>query len=92
MTDCDPILKVSDIGENVRSVSGKLLNGSWPAIPCGLIARSFFNDKYLLYLKDYNNSMRPVTINQQNIAWSNDKQYKFKNIQNPPANKTWQDI
>ena len=33
-----------------------------------------------------------MSINQQNIAWSNDKTYKFKNIKNPPTNKTWQDI
>jgi hypothetical protein len=50
--ECDPILTVGDIGENVLSVSGKRLNSSWPAIPCGLIAKSFFNDNYTLFAND----------------------------------------
>jgi hypothetical protein len=50
--ECDPILTVGDIGEIVYSVSGKRLNSSWPAIPCGLIAKSFFNDNYTLYAND----------------------------------------
>lgn len=51
-TDCEPIITVGDIGENVMSVSGKRLNASWPAIPCGLIAKSFFNDNYTIYAKE----------------------------------------
>ena len=87
--ECDPILTVADIGEIVYSVSGKRLNSSLPAIPCGLIAKSFFNDDYTLYANDQN---RTINITQTGIAWSADKQYKFKNIQNPPKNQTWRDI
>lgn len=33
-----------------------------------------------------------MIINQQGIAWQDDKDNKYKNIQNPPANKTWKDV
>ncbi len=57
---CDPILTVGDIGENVLSVSGKRLNASLPAIPCGLIAKSFFNDNYTIFANDQNRTINIV--------------------------------
>jgi hypothetical protein len=48
------------------------------AFPCGLVAKSFFNDTF--------NISTPATpaidvyyINQTDIAWESDKLYKFKN-------------
>jgi len=35
------------------------------AIPCGLIAKSLFNDKFKMTKKDGT----PVTIDEKNIAW-----------------------
>ena len=63
-------------------------NGSAPAIPCGLVAKSLFNDTYALY--NYSNSvLTPVTINEDNIAWESDVKYKFKNIDtNLPSTAT----
>ena len=46
-----------------------------PAIPCGLIAKSFFNDTFVLK-KDGS----AVAISEKNIAWTSDKEYKFTNI------------
>ena len=36
-----------------------------PAIPCGLVAKSFFNDKY----KIFKQNGEQVTIDEKNIAW-----------------------
>jgi len=47
-----------------------------PAVPCGLIAKSFFNDKY--ELRKVDNTRIP--INETDIAWSNDRLYQFKNM------------
>jgi hypothetical protein len=89
-SDCDPVTTVGDLGgTRNRNVKGVVINDSWPAIPCGLIARSFFNDNYTLYAPALNKTLH---INQQGIAWEDDRLNRFKNIQNPPANKTWRDI
>jgi hypothetical protein len=44
-------------------------------LPCGLIAKSFFNDSYVLVSP--NNQLVP--LKKQGIAWSSDLDYKFKN-------------
>jgi len=49
---CDPIIKVSDLWENQRmsiETNSKKLNDDDPAIPCGLVAKSFFNDTFELW-------------------------------------------
>ena len=42
-----------------------------PAIPCGLVAKSFFNDTYQLYkLNDDGNEIKPdIKIDDTKIAW-----------------------
>ena len=66
------------------SVSG--LNLSSPAyagnvaIPCGLIAKSFFNDTFQLSTTPFNDfSTGLITIDSSNIAWKSDVDYKFFN-------------
>jgi len=54
-----------------------------PAIPCGLVAKSFFNDTYTLIGPN-----GKVDILETNIAWESDKQYKFRNIQDRDG-KNW---
>lgn len=44
-SDCDPILTNKDIGKNV-SVNNSVLNDDDVAIPCGLIAKTYFNDSF----------------------------------------------
>jgi LEM3 (ligand-effect modulator 3) family / CDC50 family len=43
--DCDPIITVDNL-ENFTSVSGKPIASGQPANPCGLVAKSFFNDTF----------------------------------------------
>ena len=59
-----------------NSIIGTPLNKSDDAIPCGLYARNYFNDKFTLYK---NNSTEQIIINDKGIAWDNDKD-KFKNV------------
>lgn len=59
------------------------MDASWPAIPCGLVAKSFFNDTYTLRLGD-----KVINITDKNIAWSSDVAYKYKNIKNTTIPKT----
>ena len=66
-TNCAPIVSVSDLGDNVKSVNNKTLNSTWPAIPCGLVAKSFFNDNYTIF---FGNATIPIA--QTGIAWAAD--------------------
>jgi hypothetical protein len=52
--DCDPIIKVGDLWTNQRiNRKGAPLDPSDPAIPCGLVAKSYFNDTFQLWkMKD----------------------------------------
>lgn len=68
------------------SVSGGNLsapgNATNVAIPCGLIAKSVFNDTFSLSTQPFtgkNQSTGLLSINSENIAWLSDRLYKFKN-------------
>lgn len=72
------------------------MDGSKPAIPCGLVAKSVFNDTFVLEKKGENGGANtPITISEKNIAWSSDLTYKFKNIkkdQLPSGIASYKDI
>jgi hypothetical protein len=58
-----------------------------PATPCGLVAKSFFNDKFSALTKVGDAAAVPVVgdqiiyMNEEGIAWATDKEYKFKNVE-----------
>ena len=80
MSDCDPIMLNSDVNNNNATFfafDGKtLLNQSWAANPCGLVAKSFFTDSFAIFGKD---NITNVAVNEQGIAWASDIEYKFAN-------------
>ena len=82
--DCDPIVKVSDLGDTVYNVNGKKLDGNLPANPCGLVAKSVFTDTFKL-VHDSNE----IPLNSTGIAWESDVKYKFKNLVS--SGKNWKD-
>jgi hypothetical protein len=45
-TECDPIVTNADMGVSVAFDGVTTLNQSAVAIPCGLIAKSVFNDTF----------------------------------------------
>lgn len=51
-----------------------------PAFPCGLVAKSLFNDTFTLYKGNESDSANLITINTDDIAWESDKENKFKNL------------
>lgn len=77
--DCDPIIKVEHLWEHQKypvANKAKKLDDSAPATPCGLVAKSMFNDTFELWGPKGN-----ITIDITGIAWSSDKMYKFKNVE-----------
>ena len=74
-----------------------------PAIPCGLIAKSFFNDEYKIVKLDVEGNEIEIPINETDIAWGSDITYRFNNTlkedtdrildaNGDPENLSWKDI
>jgi len=95
LDDCDPIKTNKDTGFNKSIVPGApdLLDDD-PAYPCGLVAKSLFNDTFSLTPVDDagNPNSVPITINDDNIAWESDREYKFKNLEGDLKQKQWTDV
>lgn len=60
--DCDPILTNSDLGFKFAADKTTLLNPDGPANPCGLVAKSFFNDSFALYQQQNGGSYTNIDI------------------------------
>lgn len=111
-SSCEPILQNKDLanmgittyywkaGEDFGYNEGELLVEEQVATPCGLIAKSMFNDTFALYTSD---AIDPLTlkldqanrveINEEGIAWQSDISYKFNNTYNWKNEKTqWMDM
>ena len=61
------------------------------AFPCGLVAKSFFNDTFKLFEttdKEGKQKGTKIDIDSTNIAWKSDVEYKFKNLDRPD----WDDV
>lgn len=87
-SDCDPAVTNAEMGKTV-SINGTKLDPNAAAFPCGLIAKSFFNDEFKL-VKD---SGDVFEIDDENIAWESDKNEKFKKPSVTNADSImWQDV
>mmetsp|Transcript_69521 Transcript_69521/g.81165 ORF Transcript_69521/g.81165 Transcript_69521/m.81165 type:complete len:307 (+) Transcript_69521:45-965(+) len=88
LTSCDPVKSVGDLYPFQRyDLNGNPLSPWLPANPCGLIAKSMFNDTY-----NFTNPQGvQIPINEKNIAWVTDVQNVYKQ---PPNYKTiqWTDV
>ena len=86
--DCEPIILNKDIYEGVNNTNGSIvLDPNGVAHPCGLIAKSFFNDTFEIKKKGANET---IIINNTGIAWSKDKG-KYKNSENYTEHQ-WLDV
>ena len=77
---CDPIKTNADTGRTV-SMDGTPFTEEqmmMPAFPCGLVAKSIFNDTFEL-IRDSDGDKIPIY--QDKIAWDSDIKYKFKNLE-----------
>lgn len=87
-TDCDPIIYVKDVGDALKNLKNVTLGTNDPAIPCGLVAKSVFTDRYNLSLDG-----NAVSIDEKGIAWESDIEYKFANMKSGlPSGKDWKDV
>ena len=93
-SDCDPIKLNSDVNPiKLPAAYDKSVNLvlSDPAWPCGLVAKSYFNDTYSLYKGNTKDKANQVVIDETGIAWDSDKTYKFK--ENPSMHqKYWLNV
>ena len=78
--DCDPVITNKDMGKD-KSITGDNLDADDVAIPCGLIAKSYFNDNFKNWkYKDKFGEWHDINVNEKDIAWKADKELKYKNI------------
>ena len=77
--DCDPAITNKQMNKTV-SIDGKDLKPDNLAVPCGLIAKSYFNDNFTnwTYINEFK---EPISFkpNEKNIAWKADRELKYKN-------------
>lgn len=85
-TSCNPITNNTDLDVLV-SANGTPLEPDAVANPCGLVAKSYFNDSYTFFdtdpsgLSDAGLKAANITIDDTNIAWKSDAENKFKNCE-----------
>lgn len=93
LSDCDPIITNANLGKS-ESVDGTPLEPSAPAFPCGLVAKSYFNDTFELWHTDEETGVAStnITIADDDIAWESDVKYKFNNLDDGWEAKQWTDV
>ena len=78
--DCDPVITNKEMGKT-QSITGATLAENDVAIPCGLIAKSFFDDKFHDWkIIDSFGDISNLKVDETNIAWKADKELKYKNV------------
>lgn len=91
--DCEPIVRNQDIGKPLLAYDGTTtLDPLAVAIPCGLIAKSVFTDRYQISTASNFAQGSDVTIDSSDIAWRSDTEFKFKNQEGNWQEKQWLDI
>lgn len=83
--ECYPVSKVRDLGLYIDNPN---LSPKSVASPCGLIAKSKFNDTYKL--THTNPKKSDIRISFNDISWSHDRNDKFKN--HHLATKMWTSV
>jgi len=84
LDDCDPIIKNKDLNSDSTitaklSIGGNVLDEEAAAFPCGLVAKSFFTDKFTSFTSA--DGLTTYAIDSTAIAWESDVEYKFKNLE-----------
>ena len=85
--DCDPVVTNEEIGKSYSIDNNTLVNNE-VAIPCGLMAKHYFNDNFKKWTITNSNPKREIKVNTKNISRKSDRN-KFRN-QN--ISKQWLDI
>ena len=73
--DCDPYITNDEMNKHSPVTGDKPLHGGEVAIPCGLMAKSYFNDTY----KNWQVNDEIIFPNEKNITLQEDRDFRFKN-------------
>ena len=84
---CEPAMTNAQMGKTVAFDGVTTLEPDAVAYPCGLIAKSLFNDTFDLYLDN-----QLIIMDQSDIAWKSDVEYKFRNQAGDWQSKQWADV
>ena len=90
IADCAPVLTNADTWRTV-SITNATLDPQQAAFPCGLVARSMFNDSFTLYLNS-NGTNSTINISNKGIAWPDDINYRYKNLNASQQHLQWADV
>lgn len=83
-SDCDPVYLNEHLNVKYAIDGVTELDPKGPANPCGLIAKSLFNDTYS-FVKGTND----IFINETGIAWQSDIDMKYEFPKENPEKKLW---
>jgi len=89
-SDCDPVTKNKDLFTKT-ALDGTPLDPEAQAFPCGLVARSLFNDSFTLNYTQ-NGSAQSFQLVEKGIAWPDDVNYRYKNSNGTYRSKQWADV
>ena len=84
--DCKNALTNGEMGKEDNWQGEHILVSTAIAVPCGLIAKSFFNDRFNIVSSDNIN----IEIDETNIAWRADVKHKYQNMKD--MSKQWIDM
>jgi hypothetical protein len=88
--NCDPVETNEEMGfsNETKSMNNETyLNPSDIAIPCGLMAKTFFNDNFSFFIKE--EEVEEIVVDQKNIAFDKDKKLYSKE---PDPSRQWTNI
>ena len=93
LSDCDPIITNANLGKD-ESWDKTPLDPDAPAFPCGLVAKSYFNDTFEIWTTNESTGAAEtnITISDRDIAWESDVKYKFANLGDGWESKQWTDV
>ena len=79
--NCEPLITNSDMGVGGEtSIDGNtILNPTDIAIPCGLMAKNYFNDNFTNWTIISSTSKGNITVNETNISRKSDRE-RYRNI------------
>lgn len=84
-SNCGKYLTNSEMNKTL-SATGRPLDPAAVAIPCGVLAYTYFTDEFSMF--DATTS-EPIAISTTGIAWPTDKQFKFLNVD---IDRQWIDV
>lgn len=78
-TQCEPVSTNAQMNKTWAFDGTTKLDPEAVAYPCGLIAKSLFDDAYNLTSANDPFVLSPIPMAYNNIAWKSDVEYKYKN-------------